>query len=198
MITLAIDTSFHFLTLVIFQDEVMLGSLQKEAFKQQSETILNEIDRLFKTVGLKPKDLNQIILTDGPGSYTGLRIGMTITKVLGALGHVEVYTLSSLHVLAGLNPHVCISVDARAQRVYFAKYHCGNVVIEDCILTLTEAQALLNSEDQLIGEGPLLNGVVHIPNYTAHFMQLKPYWRKVDSIHTLVPRYLKEHEVYSK
>ncbi len=178
MITLAIDTSFHFLTLVLYRDHDVLASLQKEAFKQQSETILNEMDRLFKSANLLPSDLNQIVLTDGPGSYTGLRIGMTIAKVIGSLGHVDVYTLSSLHVLAGLSPQVCVSVDARAQRVYFAKYHLGKVMVEDCILTLEEAQALVKEDDILMGEGPLLRGNVHMPNYTSHFMLLKSYWKK--------------------
>ena len=102
MITLAIDTSFHYLTLVLYEDREIICSIQKEAFKQQSETILVEIKKLFESVNIKPNELNRLVLTDGPGSYTGLRIGMTVAKVLGSMANIEVFTVSSLHVLAGL------------------------------------------------------------------------------------------------
>ena len=125
MITLAIDTSFHYLTLVLYRDKEIINSIQKEAFKQQSETILVEIKALFDNVKMSPKELSRIVLTDGPGSYTGLRIGMTVAKVLGALANIEVYTLSSLHVLAGLEKNVHVLLDARAKRAYYAHYHEG-------------------------------------------------------------------------
>lgn len=198
MITLALDTSFHFLTLVLYHEDQVVASIQKEAFKQQSETILDEIDALFKSAKLDPKDLNQIVLTHGPGSYTGLRIAMTIAKILGSVGHLKVFTLSSLQVLVGLKENVCVLIDARAQRVYFASYHLGDVRVEDCVIPLEEAKSYINPNDQIIGEGHLLNQMDFWPDYTSHFMALKSHWIPVEEIHTLVPKYLKEHAAVVK
>jgi len=196
MITLALDTSFHYLTLVLYRDNVKIASVQKEAFKQQSEIILDELDRLFKECNLRPSDLGEIVLTDGPGSYTGLRIGMTVAKVIGSLAKIQVYTLSSLHVLAGIQANTAVALDARANRVYFAKYDQGKQVIEDQILTYEKAIEMIGPMDHVIGDGQLVGSIKNIPDYTDHFIQLREAWVSVDTIHTLVPRYLKEKEDY--
>ena len=180
------------------KDDQVIASLQKEAYKQQSETILSELDLLFVSVGLRPKDLNQIVFTKGPGSYTGLRIAMSIAKIIGSIADVTLYTLSSLHLLAGLNKDVCILIDARAQRVYFARYNRGNAVIEDGIYTLEEAQKLIQEDDVVFGHLHLLNQEDKWPEYTTHYLELKDYWKKVEDIDRLVPSYYKEHEAYQK
>lgn len=196
MITLAIDTSFHYLTLVLYRNEEIINSIQKEAFKQQSETILVEIKSLFERVNVSPKELKQIVLTDGPGSYTGLRIGMTVAKVLGAMAQVEVYTLSSLHVLAGLNHDVHVLLDARANRAYYGHFHKGQHLINERVVLLSDFENLDLSGLTVYGDGQLINKEKNYPDYTKHFMDLKEYWHKVENIHTLVPKYLKENEAY--
>jgi tRNA threonylcarbamoyl adenosine modification protein YeaZ len=196
MITLAIDTSFHYLTLVIYKDENIIASLQKEAFKQQSETILVEIQNLFNQVNVKPTDLKRIVLTDGPGSYTGLRIGMTVAKVLGALAGIEVYTLSSLHVLAGLEKDVHILLDAKAKRAYYAHFHEGIRLINERVILLDDLKDIDVSTLKVYGDGHLISKPTYYPDYTKNFMNLKSYWHKVKDIHALVPRYLKENEAY--
>ncbi|HET6786137.1 MAG TPA: tRNA (adenosine(37)-N6)-threonylcarbamoyltransferase complex dimerization subunit type 1 TsaB [Erysipelotrichaceae bacterium] len=196
MITLAIDTSFHYLTLVIYKNEEIIASVQKEAFKQQSETILVEIQNLFNQAQLKPTDLKRIVLTDGPGSYTGLRIGMTVAKVLGAMAGIEVFTLSSLHVLAGLEKDVHILLDAKAKRAYYAHFHEGIRLINERVILLEDLSDIDVSTLKVFGDGHLIAKQTYYPDYTKNFMDLKSYWKKIDDIHTLVPRYLKENEAY--
>ena len=196
MITLAIDTSFHFLTLVLYRDKTLINSIQKEAFKQQSETILVEIKALFEAVNIQPKELNRIILTDGPGSYTGLRIGMTVAKVLGSMANIEVFTLSSLHVLAGLQKNIHVLLDARAKRAYYAHFHEGIPLINERVVLLTDFENLDMSTLNILGDGHLVSKERNYPNYTNHFMDLEKYWNKVENIHALVPRYLKDNEAY--
>ena len=196
MIRLALDTSFHFLTLALFEDDTLLASIQKPAYKQQSETILSELDSLFRSVGLKPESIQELIVTHGPGSYTGLRIAMTIVKILGSISKIHVYTLSSLLVLAGLEPQVSILIDARAERVYYARYDQGKALIEDCVIPLSEAKALIQKDDNLYGHLSLLGMEDRWPDYALNFILLKEFWIKVESIHTLAPRYLKEHSAY--
>ncbi len=198
MITLAMDTSFHFLSLVLMKDNKIFAFLQKEALKQQSETILTELDRLFLSVNLKPSDLNQIVITKGPGSYTGLRIAMSIAKILGAISKIEVYTLSSLQLLAGKKENVSILIDARAERVYFARYNLGIAIVDDCILTLDEAQSYIQEQDVKFGHLHLLGNKDEWPDYISHYLDLKEYWEKVDDLDHLTPAYFKEHDAYKK
>ena len=198
MITLGLDTSFHFLSLVLMKDNEVIASLQKEALKQQSETILDELDKLFKSVDLKPTDLNQIVLTKGPGSYTGLRIAMSIAKIIGSISDVQVYTLSSLQLLAGLEENVSILIDARAERVYFARYDKGLALVEDGIYTLEEANELIQENDVIYGHLNLLGNEDTWPNYINHYLDLRKYWEKVDDLDHLSPSYFKEHDAYKK
>ena len=196
MITLGIDTSFHYLTLVLFDEDHVLASIQKEAFKKQSELVLVEIEQLFLSCGLKPNTLEAIVVTDGPGSYTGLRIGLTIAKVLGSLANVKVYTLSSLQVLAGLEEDIHVLLDARAKRVYYAHYRKGNVNGEERILPIETLSNQIRVADQVIGDGALINRETNYPDYTKHFIQLRDKWMPVKDIDTLIPRYLKANEDY--
>lgn len=198
MITLGIDTSFHYLTLVLFDENRILASIQKEALKKQSELVLIEIERLFLSSNLKPDALEAIVVTDGPGSYTGLRIGLTIAKVLGSLANIKVYTLSTLQVLAGLEEDIHVMLDARAKRVYYAHYQTGNVVGEEKILQIEDLAHRVTSVDQLIGDGALIGRETHYPDYTSHFIQLKNKWIPVKDVDALIPRYLKADEDYHR
>jgi tRNA threonylcarbamoyl adenosine modification protein YeaZ len=196
MITLGIDTSFHYLTLVLFDEQHILASIQKVAFKKQSELVLVEIEQLFLSCGLKPNALEAIVVTDGPGSYTGLRIGLTIAKVLGSLANVKIYTLSSLQVLAGLDEDIHVLLDARAKRVYYAHYQKGNVIGEEKILPLETLSNQLGPNDRIIGDGALINRETRYPDYTEHFIQLIDKWIPIRDIDALIPRYLKANEDY--
>ncbi len=198
MITLGLDTSFHFLSLVLMKDNNVIASLQKEALKQQSETILDELDKLFKSVDLKPSDLNQIVLTKGPGSYTGLRIAMSIAKIIGSISNVQVFTISSLQLLAGLEENVSILIDARAERVYFARYSKGLAFVEDGIYTLNEAKDFIQEKDVIYGHLNLLGKDDSWPNYINHYLELKDFWEKIDDLDHLSPSYFKEHDAYKK
>lgn len=196
MITLGIDTSFHYLTLVLFDEEHVLASIQKEAFKKQSELVLVEIEQLFLSCGLNPNALEAIVVTDGPGSYTGLRIGLTIAKVLGSLANIKIYTLSSLQVLAGLENDIHVLLDARAKRAYYAHYHLGKSLGEERVLDIETLSQQLKPDDNVIGDGHLINRETQYPDYTQHFIQLKDMWMPVDDIDALIPRYLKANEDY--
>ena len=198
MITLCLDTSFHFLTLVLIQDSKVIASIQEEAYRQQSETILTRLDTLFKSNGIVPTQINEIVITDGPGSYTGLRIAMSIAKTLAAIAPIKLYTLSSLRLLAGMNDSVGVLIDARANRVYFAHYDQGKVLIEDGIYTLEEAENYCKDCLSVYGHLSLLNKQDVWPSYSDHFLVLRNEWREVTDVLNLSPRYFKDHEAYQK
>jgi tRNA threonylcarbamoyladenosine biosynthesis protein TsaB len=196
MKTLALDTSHSFLTIALIENDVLVQSIQTPAFKTQSETIMVEIDRLFKLAGWKSNDLKALVLTDGPGSYTGLRISMTVAKVLGLVQGIQLYTMSSLQLLSGTLPEVYAVMDARAKRVYLGHYRFGIAVEEDTAILIEEAQKLEAPQAIFVGDASLINKEATLVNCPQHFIDLKDHWIKVENVHTLTPRYLKETEDY--
>jgi tRNA threonylcarbamoyl adenosine modification protein YeaZ len=156
------------------------------------------LDQLFKAKGILPTEISEIVITDGPGSYTGLRISMSIAKTLASISNIKLYTLSSLKLLAGKTKSVGIMIDARANRVYFAQYDQGKVSVEEGIYSLEEATQFIQKSSNKLGHLSLLNEKDVWPNYAQHFLELKAEWKEVKDVLSLSPRYFKEHEAYQK
>lgn len=104
MKTLVMDTALEKSGDRSFEDGNPVEGLSKEAFKKQSESLLAELEVLLRKAGWSLKDIDEVIVTDGPGSYTGLRIAMTTAKILGTQSHAKVRTISTLQLYAGTAP----------------------------------------------------------------------------------------------
>ena len=82
MITLGIDTANQTLAIGVVEDEQILGQIQTNIKRNHSVTLMPAIDQLFADLQISPKDIDRIAVSDGPGSYTGLRIGVTTAKTI--------------------------------------------------------------------------------------------------------------------
>jgi len=196
MKTLALDTSHRYLTIALIEDDQLIQAIQTPSLKTQSETIMVEIDRLFELANWQPKDLDALVLTDGPGSYTGLRISMTVAKVLGFTQNLQLYTISSLQLMAGILPEAFAVMDARAKRVYLGHYRNGIAVHEDKTYLIEDAVHFITPDSVVVGDASLLHHSVTEVYTPQHFIDLRSQWKRVDNVHTLVPRYLKETDDY--
>ena len=78
---LYVDTSSSYLYAGIVEDDKLLCEVKKEFGTSLSEEALPEIVSLFTKTNLNAKDIDKIIVVNGPGSFTGIRIGITIAKV---------------------------------------------------------------------------------------------------------------------
>ncbi|MCL4386935.1 MAG: tRNA (adenosine(37)-N6)-threonylcarbamoyltransferase complex dimerization subunit type 1 TsaB [Patescibacteria group bacterium] len=77
---LLIDTSSKLAQVALANQEKIINSLKWDARGVLSKELLKKIDELFKKTKISPKDLNGLIVYSGPGSYTGLRIGVTMVN----------------------------------------------------------------------------------------------------------------------
>ena len=125
MISLCMDSAYKNLILGIYKDDYLLDGISIEAFKKQSETIFVELNKLLKKVNLDYKDIDRVIITDGPGSYTGIRIAMTIAKVLCTQMKKELHCISTMQLYAGMDPEANVILDARSKRAYVAHLQSG-------------------------------------------------------------------------
>ena len=98
MRTLLIDTSTSFL-FVSFYDETKKERIfykQMVSHNNHSENIINVIEEGLKEANLKLKDFDKVVVGYGPGSYTGLRVGMVVAKMAAYSLDIPLYVVSSL------------------------------------------------------------------------------------------------------
>lgn len=79
---LNVDTSTNAGSIVVAEDEKILGEINIDSAETHSVRLLNGVDYLLKSLGLLPRDVDAFAVISGPGSFTGVRIGLTTTKGL--------------------------------------------------------------------------------------------------------------------
>ncbi|MBK3496280.1 tRNA (adenosine(37)-N6)-threonylcarbamoyltransferase complex dimerization subunit type 1 TsaB [Viridibacillus sp. YIM B01967] len=126
MIWLGIDTSNSPLAVAIVKDGQVVAEEVTNIKLNHSIGAMPAIERLFERVKMKPADVDAIAVGEGPGSYTGVRIGVTIAKTLAWTLKKPLVGISSLKLLVAnaalYNGVVCSIIDARRQNVYAGAY----------------------------------------------------------------------------
>lgn len=193
MLTLCIDTAYKYLTCVLIKDDEIIASYSKECFKRQSEEVFNALGYVFDEANIDRNAIDSICISEGPGSYTGVRIAMTIAKVIGEVLPVDVYTISSLRLYAANKEKCMVIMDARANRVYCGVYDKDEIILDDFALPINE----LDLKDyELVGDLSLFGKENDFGNIPEAFLKTKHLWKKIDKIAYLTPKYLKESETY--
>ncbi|MGG0665743.1 tRNA (adenosine(37)-N6)-threonylcarbamoyltransferase complex dimerization subunit type 1 TsaB [Viridibacillus arvi] len=127
MIWLGIDTSNSPLAVAIVKDGQVVAEEVANIKLNHSIGAMPAIERLFERTKMKPAEIDAIAVGEGPGSYTGVRIGVTIAKTLAWTLKKPLVGISSLKLLAAnaalYNGVICSIIDARRQNVYAGAYN---------------------------------------------------------------------------
>ena len=203
MISLFLNTSSEYLHIALLKDNKVYKEKYLKLAKALSKEALINIKYLLEENNLKPNDLEEIICVRGPGSFTGLRVGVTIAKTYAHFLNKKLYSLYSLEVLAtSLNSEIIVPlINARRGYVYGAIYDKDyNVLLKEQYLTLEKLQEKAESYNKKItyisnDNFPFLKTSSYIPNLnnTLKFIKLK----KEEPL-TFVPTYLKKTEAEEK
>ena len=197
MISLCMDSAYKHLVIGIYKDQTLLAGIEVEAFKKQSETIFVEMNRLFQEAGLDYADVDRVIITDGPGSYTGIRIAMTVAKVLCTQMNKPLYCISTMQLYAGMNAASNVILDARSKRAYVAHIENGKIMGDTEILEVDQLPVYLETHPgTLYGDGYLVDQEAQENTFLKNFIELEPQYRLIENVHVLVPQYLKESDAY--
>lgn len=206
MYTLLLDSSNKLLVVGLAKDNKVIDYIIYEAWQKQSEYMINEINNIFSRNNIDPKEVNEIIVTKGPGSYTGLRIALTIAKIYGYILNIPIYALSSLEILIDSKDKdtnaICL-MNARSSRSYIGIYSANKeVLLEDKVLTNEEVKTLIknNPTYKVSGDISYLNLDLDNTNYydlsnldlLNNMLYLKDESNKVENILTLKAIYLKD------
>ena len=133
MAKLLLDSSNTSLSVGLEKDGLLIDHISYESWQSQSEHMVPEIDNILKKNGLDRHDIDGIVSSIGPGSYTGVRIALTIAKVASLVLNVPLFTVSSLRVLKDDDkPSICLII-ARSGRSYFGVYQGEEIIVSDTI-----------------------------------------------------------------
>lgn len=124
---LAIDTSTQIMGVALMKNEKIVAETTLLSKNDHSSRLMPAIHELMFHAKMKPEELGEIVVTEGPGSYTGTRIGITTAKTLAWALDIPIKTISSLKLIASSNSGVfnglvCPFIDARRGMVYTGLY----------------------------------------------------------------------------
>lgn len=133
MISLVIDTAVSNLLISVVKDNEVLSTFNKRIEKDLSAVIFSALDETITNAGINKREINNVFVSVGPGSFTGVRIGVTVAKTYAwALG-IKAIPVSSLEMMcSGINDTCTPLIDARRGYVFSGKYDSElNSIVED-------------------------------------------------------------------
>lgn len=170
-----LDSSNTSLSVGLGKEDELLDSVSYEAWQEQSEHMIPELNYLLDKHNVSKNDISGIIVSVGPGSYTGVRIAITIAKVMATVLKCDLFTVSSLRVLKdGNNPSICL-INARSNRSYIGVYEGDKIILEDQIMTNDKVIEYINEHKKytVCGNVNYLSLKGHESNICKEMMSLK-------------------------
>lgn len=164
MRVLSIDSATEAATCAIIEDERLLGEITFNYKKQHSIILMTIIDNLLKNINTDISTIDGFVVSKGPGSFTGLRIGMATVKGLSQGSNKPFISISTLDALAYNMAYttgiICPILDALRGNVYTALYQFEennlNRLTDYKIISLEELLALVKEQNKsvtFIGDG---------------------------------------------
>lgn len=139
MITLVFDTCFNKTYIVLKRDDDILSNFVIESTDSNYHSVylIPKIRDILVENNLLMSDIDVIGVNIGPGSFTGIRAGITIARVLAQQANFKLVGVNSLHILSKLNitdKKTLVVTDARKNKVYFAMYNGREEIISPCLI----------------------------------------------------------------
>ena len=217
---LAVDTATKSCSVAVIDDESLLAESTVANNQTHSRHLLQLIDAVIGQAGLAITELDGFAVSNGPGSFTGLRIGIASIKGLAFSLKKPVVGVSSLMALAYQCRHtpylICPVIDARKQEVYFCRYRSHNgelkqkipeqvALPDEAVGNIREPCIFIGSgahlyKQLIIGE---LGQLAHFAAENEHTIQASavawlslPQFKRqdTDDVHLLVPHYIRKSD----
>lgn len=194
MITILLDSSNTSLTVGLARDNSLLESVSYEAWQEQSEHMIPELDKLLEKYSVDRSEIKDVVVAVGPGSYTGVRIAITIAKTIAAALGVKIYPISSLRCQKDRkNPSICV-INARSGRSYFGVFEGEKIIVNDCIMTNDKVIEYIKEHPDysLCGNAQYLGFKGQTPDIARELLDLKQYVEPAENPLAVNPVYMKD------
>lgn len=197
MKTVFLDTSYKTMTIACVEHKQVVAFYHEEAFKRQSELAMSVLDESIKEAGWVPREIDEIVIASGPGSYTGVRIAMTIAKTLAAISDIRVKTITSLEIFVESPDKTLVLFDARSERAYVGMFENRKYIQGPLVCTVDQIKELIESETFIVkGDGHLLGKTDSFTLNKQEVITLVENAKLVEDVDHLKPLYLKEMSAY--
>lgn len=221
---LGIDTATDVCGIALTEDKQLITEYRSNFKRAHAEKLIVSIAKVLEDANLSLKDLNGIAISIGPGSFTGLRIGLSAVKGLVFANHLPVVSVNTLDALAHqalfYSYQICPLIKAQADEAYTALYRANNFALERIskyrLINLDQLTSFIDKETLIINNG-MENLEAYIPQMGGELFKVAPqeisllngftvaqlgYDRlqrgQIDDIETLEPYYLKEFKAKKK
>lgn len=190
---LFIDTSTLYLNIAIIDNNKIVFNHKEQVEKDMSSKIIPIIDKGFKECSLNIKDINKIFVVNGPGSFTGVRIGVTVAKTIAWALKIDLIPLSSLEFIASTasnKKYLVPMIDARRGNVFAGIYdqELNNILPDELIsyeqlskkIDESYEQISYNLENSIKPNGDIIKVInKHLSDKSVHPHSLKPNYLKL-------------------
>ncbi len=183
MYTLIIDSATKVLYHALVKDDKVIKEIYTQGQNDHAKNIVSLIDTMLKEENITVDDLGKVVCGIGPGSYTGVRMAVTVAKMLGAFKNIPIYEISTLKLIStGEKGKVLAMIDARRGNAFSAIYEDGKLVLDEAMRSKEEV--LKEEHDSLVTED----------NYKVDPLKAISLSILHENPHSLNPNYLRETE----
>ena len=192
MISLFIDTSLSDVSIALLKNEKILSIIHNNIPGEHSIYVTKYIEDILKDNNISPKEVNELVVVNGPGSFTGIRIGVTIAKMFAYLLNIRIVTITSLKArIIGRNSEYLLStIDAKHDNYYVGLYDKEYNKLLEAFIPKEKMNNLIEKYKPLIVTEKDAYNIEEIIKYTKDLKNENP--------HGVNPIYLKLPEAMEK
>lgn len=205
MISLFIDTSNSDVVIGLLENGRLIEKETRSILNEHSKYAVSIIDEVLKKANISTNSVDEILVVNGPGSFTGIRIGLTISKVYAYLTNIKVILMSSLKCLALSKDkdnydYILSIIDAKRGNCYIGLYDKDyNEVITEHFTNMDEVRDIRNKyKNILVVSNTDMEGISKIDRIDVE--KIYNYYKDKDKVNPnmVLPNYLKLPQVLEK
>lgn len=192
MISMFIDTSLSDVSIALIKDGKLLSKINNNIPGEHSIYVTKYIDDILKECNLSPKDVDEIVVVNGPGSFTGIRIGVTIAKIFAYLENIRIVSITSLlaRVIGIKSKYTLSTIDAKHNNYYIGLYDENYNKIVEKFSNIDEIEEIKNKYSPEVVDTSKEYDIESIIEYAKKLPNENP--------HSVNPIYLKSPEIVEK
>ena len=208
MMTLYLDTSSSFLYTAILNNLKVIAEIKEKLDKDLSSLALVKISEMFDKSNLNINDIEKIVVVNGPGSFTGIRIGLTIAKILAWTKKIPIIPISSLEAMVlsdnTENNYIVSAIDARRNYVFASIYDKinNNFIMNEQYISLSTLEIAMENLPGTVSYVTNDNFVTKYEKntYNPNFSKIVEIAYNKDFVnpHSIDANYLKQTEAEEK
>ncbi len=184
MLILAVDTSTEYCSVALLKDEELLQEINDKTPYSHNKKLFKNIDSILRSNKIEIKDINLLAIGSGPGSFTGLRVGMSAMKGISLATKIKLLPVRSIDAvgLAGLeqfqDDKITVLLDGKQKDMFKADYELSNgdfkIILDIAIKSYDELQELGNRS-----LGNISKNIIKIKDYYDEFFPRAYYIGKI-------------------